>query len=209
MLKASNSSVRAAALALVAFITSCAAIAQQPKQYTAEDYAAAERFMSYNVNPLAYQGVVHAQGLDDGRFWYRDAITSGVTYVLVDPAKGTRAPAFDQVKLAAALHAASSKIKDEPKHLALSDLAFSDGDSVLTLTASGATWRCDLSATPASCKRLFSVSDEPGAPQAADHADKSPPLTLSPDKKLGAFLRDWNLWVRDLATGAETQLTTD
>ena len=34
-------------------------------------------------------------------------------------------------------------------------------------------------------------------------------MPLSPDKKLGAFIRDWNLWVRDLATGAETQLTTD
>ena len=209
MLKASNSSVRAAAIALVAFITSCAAFAQQPKQYTNEDYAAAERFMSYNVNPLAYQGVVRAQWLNDSRFWYRDAGTSGVTYVLVDPAKGTRAPAFDQVKLAAALHAASNSIKDEPKHLALSDLAFSDGDDVLTLTASGATWRCDLRATPASCKRLYSVSDEPGPPQAADHVDKGSPLTVSPDKKLGAFIRDWNLWVRDLATGAETQLTTD
>jgi dipeptidyl aminopeptidase/acylaminoacyl peptidase len=200
---------RAAAIALVAFITSCAAIAQQPKQYTNEDYAAAERFMSYNVNPLAYQGVVRAQWLDDGRFWYRDANTSGVTYILVDPAKGTRAPAFDQVKLAAALHEASNSIKNEPKHLPLNDLAFSGGDSVLTLAASGATYRCDLSATPESCKRLYSSGDEPGPPQAADHAEKGPPLAISPNKKLGAFIRDWNLWVRDIASGAETQLTTD
>ncbi len=34
-------------------------------------------------------------------------------------------------------------------------------------------------------------------------------MTLSPDRKLGAFIRNWNLWVRDLETGAETQLTTD
>ena len=32
---------------------------------------------------------------------------------------------------------------------------------------------------------------------------------LSPDKKSEAFIRDWNLWVRDVATGKETQLTTD
>jgi dipeptidyl-peptidase-4 len=209
MYRNNDAPARAAAIALVAFMTSCAAIAQPPRQYTNEDYAAAERFMSYNVNPLAYQGVVRAQWLDDGRFWYRDANTSGVSYVLVDPAKGTRAPAFDQVKLAAALHEASNSIKNEPKHLSLNDLAFSDGDSVLTLTTSGATWRCDLSATPESCKRLYSSGDEPGAPQAVDHAEKGPPLALSPNKKLGAFIRDWNLWVRDLATGAETQLTTD
>ena len=31
----------------------------------------------------------------------------------------------------------------------------------------------------------------------------------SPDGKSVAFIRDWNLWVRDVATGRETQLTTD
>ncbi|MGH9143393.1 MAG: DPP IV N-terminal domain-containing protein [Vicinamibacterales bacterium] len=31
----------------------------------------------------------------------------------------------------------------------------------------------------------------------------------SPDHTRTAFIRDWNLWVRDVATGRETQLTTD
>ena len=31
----------------------------------------------------------------------------------------------------------------------------------------------------------------------------------SPDGKRAAFIRDWNLWVKDVATGQETQLTTD
>src|SRR3984893_11551089 len=31
----------------------------------------------------------------------------------------------------------------------------------------------------------------------------------SPDGKRTVFIRDWNLWVRDIATGAETPLTTD
>ena len=32
---------------------------------------------------------------------------------------------------------------------------------------------------------------------------------LSPDGKRAAFIRDYNLWVRDSATGKETQLTKD
>ena len=32
---------------------------------------------------------------------------------------------------------------------------------------------------------------------------------LSPDSTRAAFIRDYNLWVWDLATGEETQLTTD
>src|SRR5262245_61566085 len=35
------------------------------------------------------------------------------------------------------------------------------------------------------------------------------PLNTSPDGKRGVFIRDWNLWVRDVATGAERQLTKD
>ena len=121
----------------------------------------------------------------------------------------TRTPAFDQVALAAALHAASGgRIKDDPRRLVISDLSLTDHDTVATLTVSGASWRCDLGAKPASCKRLSSASEGPGGAQEADHG-KEPPLNLSPDKKLGAFIRDWNLWVRDMATGAETQLTVD
>lgn len=36
-----------------------------------------------------------------------------------------------------------------------------------------------------------------------------PPMTISPDSTKGAFIRDWNLWVRDIATGQERQLTRD
>src|SRR5204862_7020551 len=32
---------------------------------------------------------------------------------------------------------------------------------------------------------------------------------VSPGGKRAAFIRDWNLWVRDVATGQERQLTTD
>jgi dipeptidyl-peptidase-4 len=35
------------------------------------------------------------------------------------------------------------------------------------------------------------------------------PESRSPDGKRAAFIRDYNLWVRDIATGRETQLTTD
>ena len=40
-------------------------------------------------------------------------------------------------------------------------------------------------------------------------AAKGEPLSMSPDGKKGVFVRDWNLWVRDAASGAEKQLTRD
>ena len=35
------------------------------------------------------------------------------------------------------------------------------------------------------------------------------PLAISPDGTRGAFVRNWNLWLRDMSTGQEKALTTD
>ena len=48
------------------------------------------------------------------------------------------------------------------------------------------------------------------AQQPADATPDGPPNSIvSPDGKRAAFIRDYNLWVKDLASGTETQLTTD
>jgi dipeptidyl aminopeptidase/acylaminoacyl peptidase len=188
--------------AIFSVVSWSVAPAQQGKQYTTADYAAAEKFMSYNANPLAYQGVVSAQWLgtgEEGRFWYRSVNDSGITYMLVDAAKGTNTPAFDQEKLAAALATASNgKIKDDARHLKIRQFDTLT-DRELDFAYSGVDYRCELSAAADTCK----------VAAAAEKPAKQAPLSLSPNKKLGAFIRDWNLWVRDIATGAETQLTTD
>lgn len=36
-----------------------------------------------------------------------------------------------------------------------------------------------------------------------------PPASMSPDGKTAIFVCDWNLWIKDVATGQERQLTTD
>jgi dipeptidyl aminopeptidase/acylaminoacyl peptidase len=183
-------------------------IAQQPRQYTAQDYAAAERFMPYNMNPLAYKGQVRAQWMDDNRFWYRDVDETGISYALVNPATGTRGPLFDQERVSALLKSATNgALTADPRHLVLNDISLSDQDHVVTFTSQGAVYRCDLGSTPGSCKLIGSAGG--GPPGQPNTAPALPPMTLSPNKKLGAFLRDWNLWVRDLSTGTETQLTTD
>jgi dipeptidyl aminopeptidase/acylaminoacyl peptidase len=37
----------------------------------------------------------------------------------------------------------------------------------------------------------------------------APPASVSPDRTKAVFICDWNLWVRDIASGQERQLTTD
>jgi len=191
--------IRVIAILSAVSLLSLAALAQQGRQYTIEDYAAAEKFMAYNVNPLAYAGQVRPDWIpDDNPFWYKAADESGVVYTLVDPAKGAKTPAFDQEKLASALKAASeNKIKEDAKHLKIGAI-LSLTPSETTLTYANIDYRCQLPAY--TCARL-TPPETPGK--------KSEPVTLSPDGKLGAFIRDWNLWLRDPATGKETQLTTD
>jgi dipeptidyl aminopeptidase/acylaminoacyl peptidase len=173
------------------------ATAQQPRQYTKEDYAQAEKFMSYNVYPFSFSGVVHARWLDDGRFWYRSVAADGWDFVLVDPQTKAKSPAFDQVKLASALTAASNgQIKDDAHHLKIADLAFSQNDSSLLVTAGTKQFQCELKSR---------VACTPAKLQ----SDPKVPVALSPDKKKAAFIRAFNLWIRDMDSGKETQLTTD
>ena len=204
----------------VAFFVSgfgMAGMAQQPRQYTKEDYAKAEKFMPYNVAPLAYTGVVRAKWLEDGRFWYRDYKSDGWDFVIVDPANKTKASAFDQGKLAAALNAASEgqvkpdgQTKNDARHLAITELAFLKHDkepaTELLVSLGARKFRCDLSGAG-----VCAAVKIPGAPEEESKEQDTPrvPLPSSPDKKKVAFIRDFNLWVRDVTTGQETQLTTD
>lgn len=161
--------------------------AQQEPSVTADDYAHAEKFMGYNTNPLVY-GVVKPTWLPEDRFWYRNSGTSGVEFILVDAVTGTRVPAFDHAKVAAALSSVAGKSFDA-RHLPMGELA-EDAQSV-TFTLGPRRFQCDVQGN--GCE--------------ADKGDRS--QVLSPNKRRAAFIRDWNLWVREVATGKETQLTKD
>jgi len=190
----------------------------QGTQLTNEDYARAERFMPYNVNPLVLHSVGQINWMEDGRFWYLDVGADGATYLLVDPIKRIKAPAFDHVKLATALNAAlkasaarnsAAKAESNPEshptvdahRLHLTELAFADNDHTVTFIKDGRRFRCDLSGA-GSCAEITAHSES-----APDHGDG--PTDISPDNTKAVFIRSYNLWVRDLATGKETQLTTD
>jgi len=180
--------------------------AQAGRVYSAADYARAESFQDYNVEPLVYHAVEHATWLGDGRFWYRDAGPDGATFMLVDSAKRTKAPVFDHGKVAAALNAAikSGKLTlslispVDAGHLPIDEFTLEDEDQAVLLTMGRQRVRCELVAA-VTCKEAGDLYGH-GADVAYD---------LSPDGKRAAFIRENNLWVREVASGRETQLTTD
>src|SRR5262245_8288170 len=95
------------ALLLSALASTAPGAAQQV--FTASDYDRASRFLAQGVNGMVAGGSVDANWLPDGRFWYRSTAGSNAEFILVDPARKTRAPAFDHTRIAAALSSASSQ----------------------------------------------------------------------------------------------------
>ncbi len=190
------SSIRGIACVLLAGTLTFGATAHA-RQLTDADYARAVSLLPQNADPLVDHAVQRVKWLDGTHFWYRDHDASGDHILEMDAATGKAAPAFDQAKLAAALGKLRGKPMDAAKWptRGFDFRVLPGGDLDVQL---GDHWyRCDLSGVGVCTARdkLLKTGSEPGA--------------LSPNGKLLAFVRDWNLWVRDLATGKETQLTTD
>jgi dipeptidyl aminopeptidase/acylaminoacyl peptidase len=180
---------------LLVFALSTAA--QQGTPVTAADYERAEKFLSYNTNPLVDRGSVRPNWLDGDRFWYRTMTPAGSEFILVDPARGTRAPAFDHAKLAAALSAASGG-KFEGTRLPFLTFEIEPDGTSITVSAAKKLWICDIKGY--TCNEGLPIPAKSGGGALE---------ILSPDNKRAAFIRNFNLWVRDTTTNAETQLTTD
>src|SRR4029434_10747262 len=114
-------------------------------------------------------------------------------------------PAFDQAKLAAALSTAAGGTFDAHR-LPFTDFEMSADQKSISRPAQRRRWKCDVIAYQCTAD---STPQPAGQRPGFGGRGGAPPEVLSPDKKRAAFIRDYNLWVRDAATGKETQLTTD
>jgi dipeptidyl aminopeptidase/acylaminoacyl peptidase len=80
----------------------------------------------------------------DSRFWYRNDLKNNTKeFILVDADKGTRALAFDHVKLAAALSKAAGG-DYRADRLPFDEIDFDDDAKTVRFDANGKRWRCDL-----------------------------------------------------------------
>lgn len=160
-----------------------------------QDYMAAEQLLRRPARPgeLVVGDRVRPQWIDGGtRFWYGVSNGAGKRFELVDPAAGTREPAFDHARLAAALAAASGQEVD-PQALPFTAIV-PTGDAV-EFFGLGAYWRCRLD--DYACER-------------AEFTPPGNPLDVtSPDGKHAVSQRGHDLWARSLSDGREWALTTD
>jgi dipeptidyl-peptidase 4 len=160
---------------------------------TAADYQRAEAFMSGNLDSRLFRASANPNWTEGDRFWYRTRVDGGHEFVAVNPARGTREPAFDHSRLAAAL-SRTIGLSYEPLRLPFSAYEEVDGGRVIRLRAEGRDWRCDL--------QTYACAE-------AEPRPESPAGVASPDGRWIAFRRDDDLWVFDRNSGEEIRLTED
>lgn len=180
--------------------------AQSPDSLSRKDYEHAASFLSFNTESLLYRTGVRANWMEGDKFWYSVNTEKGTEFFLVDPSKKSKTPAFDQAKLAAALSKATSRNYDAYK-LPFQFFSFSPDGKNISFSADSRKWKYDLKSAVVTADASAATAEPPSPATMGRRGGFTE--VISPDGKKAAFIKDYNLWVRNLETRQETQLTTD
>ena len=186
----------------------CSFSAEVLAQGTVEDYNRAYSLrQKYSARKVLYSDVVPHWINKSDAFWYIRNTEKGKEYVKVDASDSKRIPLFNHEKLSAALSELSGK-EVEPYALSLNSVLFNERQDTLRFIFDGKHWAYSLKKN-----RLISEGNvKPAAPQphwmVVDDEKNGSPVT-SPDGKYVAFIKNDNVYVREISTGKEKQLSID
>lgn len=177
-------------------------------QGTVEDYNRAYALREkYNAKHVLYAGVVPHWVDQTSAFWYVRQTEKGKEYVKVDAASKKRTALFDQQKMAAALTEKAGR-EINAYNLPLQNCRLNISLDTLRFQLDGKFWAYSIKNN-----RLL---DEGAIPSRGkerhwmevDDEKEGSPVT-SPDGKWTAFIKNDNVYVREVATGKEKQLSQD
>ena len=190
---------------LFIFITcSFSLLSSAQEALTDKDYAKAENQLGYNTQKFVDRGNVTPNWLLGDKFWYRVLTPNGSEFIMVDPAKGTKTAAFDHDKLAKAISAATGR-SYTASMLPFQTLSYSPDGKVISFNAERKQWKYDLQSGT-----VTSDSTDNSGMQRGQGGFRNRNLeVVSPDKTKAVFIKDYNLWVRDIKTNEQRQLTKD
>ncbi len=214
---------------LAVFLTAAESIYAQPALLQAEDADVTQAGITTTVDSHespqqrrrpagagAERGVYKAQVTshwlaNDTKFWYRNDLPGGAKeFILVDAEKGSRAPAFDQQKLASSLsQAAGGDYK--AGQLPFSEIEFTEGGQAIQFEVADKIWKCDLSSYQCAVS-TNSPGKKSGENQGRNqnrNAGRDDSTPSSPDGKWTAFVKDNNVFIRSVKDSQEIQLSHD
>lgn len=177
-------------------------------QGTVEDYNRAYALREkYNAKHVLYAGVVPHWVDQTSAFWYVRQTEKGKEYVKVDAASKKRTALFDQQKMVSALTEKAGR-EINAYNLPLQNCRLNISLDTLRFQLDGKFWAYSIKNN-----RLL---DEGAIPSRGkerhwmevDDEKEGSPVT-SPDGKWTAFIKNDNVYVREVATGKEKQLSQD
>jgi dipeptidyl aminopeptidase/acylaminoacyl peptidase len=175
-------------------------------QVTLADYQRADSIMK--LNDLVYNQVNSVNWIDSTSvFWYSVKTREGAAYTMVDAAKATRKPAFDVAKLVEQLNKQPG-VKAIAKSLQLQKLKFDMKANKFQFLFDKKYFTCNL-------KSYALVKDSVAKPtgpnpywnEGFDELSNKP--VTSPDSAWVAFVKNYNVYVRNKKDNKEIQLSFD
>ena len=182
-------------LILIFSFNSCSKHKEQ-KQLTIKDYENAAKHMDRSLNGLINNVISSRKWLSNKHFFYSKKDQDGKKYILVDVNAKEKKEAFDHDKLAESLSKEQGK-EIEASDLSIFNVSFSNDFKLLHFRSAANSYTCNLDDYSLSKKEKTNRNGFRNLE------------IISPNKKLGAFIDNYNLWVRDLETNKKTQLTFD
>lgn len=184
---------------LLIFLLSSSLYAQDMKSL----YHRADSFAQRYTNKFYYGVSDIAPTADETSFWYITRTPRGQEFFIIDPIKQTTTQAFDHQKLADALTEDIGKPTEAYK-LPFRKISFNKSDNSMYFNIGNDNYTCDLSTYE------LTKTTEPQAPPyywgTVNKEDAKVKVT-SPNNKKEAFIREGNLWIRDIETGENKKLS--
>jgi dipeptidyl aminopeptidase/acylaminoacyl peptidase len=165
-----------------------------------------------------YKGRVTPHWFADNKcFWYRNDLRgNSVEFILVNAEQGTRQPAFDHQKLAAALSKAAG-VECQGERLPFDNIEFLNDAKTIRFAVEQTTWTCDLASY--TCTKMDATQTQSSQAQDQQRPQfgrrgrgmdpEREPSPDSPDGKWTAFVKDNNVFICAKDNGQEMQLSTD
>ncbi|MEE4176994.1 MAG: DPP IV N-terminal domain-containing protein [Bacteroides sp.] len=160
---------------------------------TEAHYERAESYLLPNISKRVYHLEVRPHWLaDSSGFWHFTQTREGKRFFITSLEEPKTRPLFNHSRLAASLGEILEKEVD-PSDLPFDQVRFVSND-LISFSIGGGTYHYDL------------TSQTLTIPEEREETDREP--GLSPDGRYEAFIRDYNLFVREVETGEEQQLST-
>ncbi|MFT5850330.1 MAG: dipeptidyl aminopeptidase/acylaminoacyl peptidase [Colwellia sp.] len=175
----------------VAIISALTPTLLSAKQLNVDDYKKAEQQLSSYTSKLVTGTVDYPLWSSNDTLVYRSHTEDGDKFFKVDINSQKKSLAFDHKKLAESLARITDSEVNHDK-FPFTQVEFISANNI-KFSVKAKSYQCDLTHYLCQLDELSQKSAE----------------NLSPDGKRAVFIRDHNLWLRDLITDKESQLTTD